>query len=147
MFIWCLAASRCSRTSPETKYSDKPENAGMLPLDVALGSIFQRGVFHWFRPVVLWHPGGKRHGCHFIVFNGSAQWFAGAQCLRSSLSPNVFYRSFLTSQWFHRSLCLFLNSCVCIGWSLRFYKDTFLHRILRNVLVIPRTNLVISGNI
>ncbi len=50
--------------------------------------------FHWFRPVVLWHPGGKRHGCHFIVINGSAQWFSGARCSRSSLSPNVFTEAF-----------------------------------------------------
>ena len=41
--------------------------AGMLPWPLHWEPFSKEVCFHWFRPIVLWHPGGKRHGCNLLM--------------------------------------------------------------------------------
>ncbi len=75
--------------------------------------IFVLHVLHWFRSIVFLHLGGKRHGCHFIVFNGSAQWFAGAHSWRSLLSPSVFTEAFSLLNGSANHFCLYFVDLFC----------------------------------
>ncbi len=90
---------------------------------------FKEVCFHLFRSVVFLHLGGKRHGCHFIVLNGSAQWFAGAHSWRSLLSPSVVTEAFSllngsTNHFVYMLFILFASIYVCVSTMMHFYTGS-----------------------